>query len=89
MELVAANKAVTCRWISDAELEAQPELVRTMSVQPPKGAGQLRLLEIEDIDLQPCGGTHLATTGEVGSVRISKIENKGKHNRRVNLVLDQ
>lgn len=87
-ELVASNAAVTCRWITDEDLEAQPELVRTMSVQPPKGAGRVRLLEIEGIDLQPCGGTHLRNTGEVGDVRISKIENKGKHNRRVNIVLD-
>ena len=87
--LVAADKPVSCRWITDEELEAQPELVRTMSVKPPKGAGRVRLLEIQDIDLQPCGGTHLRSTGEVGQVRISKIENKGKHNRRVNIVLDQ
>ncbi|MFT5500340.1 MAG: misacylated tRNA(Ala) deacylase [Woeseiaceae bacterium] len=87
--LVAANSAVTCRWISDAELEAQPELVRTMSVQPPKGAGQVRLLEIEGVDLQPCGGTHLKSTGEVGQVSIGKVEKKGKHNRRVSIVLDQ
>lgn len=87
--LVAANSAVTCRWISDAELEAQPELVRTMSVQPPKGAGQVRLLEIEGVDLQPCGGTHLKSTGEVGQVSIGKVEKKGRHNRRVSIVLDQ
>lgn len=87
--LVAANNAVTCRWISDAELEAQPELVRTMSVQPPRGAGQVRLLEIEGVDLQPCGGTHLKSTGEVGQVSIGKVEKKGKHNRRVSIVLDQ
>lgn len=89
MELVEANKAVSCRWITDEELEAQPDLVRTMSVKPPKGSGQIRLLEIEGIDLQPCGGTHLRSTGEVGQVRVSKVENKGKHNRRVNIVLDQ
>ncbi len=88
MELVEANKAVSCRWITDEELEAQPDLVRTMSVKPPKGSGQIRLLEIEGIDLQPCGGTHLRSTGEVGQVRVSKVENKGKHNRRVNIVLD-
>ena len=87
--LVAANSAVTCRWISDAELEAQPELVRTMSVQPPKGAGRVRLLEIEGVDLQPCGGTHLKSTGEVGQASIGKVEKKGKHNRRVSIVLDQ
>jgi misacylated tRNA(Ala) deacylase len=86
--LVAANHAVSCRWITDAELDAQPELVRTMSVQPPKGAGKVRLLEIEGIDLQPCGGTHLKTTGEVGQVRIGKVEKKGRHNRRVSIVLD-
>ena len=88
-KLVAGNTAVTSQWISDAELEAQPELVRTMSVKPPQGAGQIRLLNIEGIDLQPCGGTHVQSTGEIGEVRISKVENKGKHNRRVNIVLDQ
>lgn len=86
--LVAADHAVSCRWISDAELDAQPELVRTMSVKPPRGAGQVRLLEIDGIDLQPCGGTHLASTAEVGAVRVSKVEKKGKHNRRVYIVLD-
>ncbi len=87
--LVAADHPVTVRWITDEELEAQPELVRTMSVQPPKGAGKVRLLEIEGIDLQPCGGTHLKSTGEVGQVRLGKVEKKGRHNRRVNIVLDQ
>ncbi len=87
--LVEENHAVSCRWISDEELEAQPELVRTMSVQPPKGAGKIRLLEIEGVDLQPCGGTHLNSTGEVGQVRIGKVENKGKHNRRFNIHLDE
>ena len=86
--LVDANKSVSHRWITNEELAAQPDLVRTMSVKPPKGSGQVRLLEIEGIDLQPCGGTHLNSTGEVGQVRVSKIENKGKHNRRVNIVLD-
>jgi len=87
--LVAANHPLSCRWITDAELDAQPELVRTMSVQPPKGAGKVRLLEIEGVDLQPCGGTHLNSTGEVGQVRIGKVEKKGRHNRRVSIVLDQ
>lgn len=87
-ELVAADKAVSCRWISEDELDANPELVRTMSVQPPRGHGAIRLLEIEDVDLQPCGGTHLRSTGEVGAVRIGKVENKGRHNRRVNIHLD-
>lgn len=86
--LVMEDHAVRCRWISDEELEAQPDLVRTLSVQPPKGAGKIRLLEIEGVDLQPCGGTHLKSTGEVGQVRIGKVEKKGKHNRRFNILLD-
>lgn len=86
--LVEADRAVTCRWITEEELEAQPDLVRTMSVQPPKGKGKVRLLEIERIDLQPCGGTHVRSTAEVGEVRIGKVEKKGKRNRRVNIHLD-
>ncbi len=86
--LVAANHQVGSSWITDEELAAQPELVRTMSVQPPKGAGKVRLLEIEGVDLQPCGGTHLKSTIEVGQIRVSKVEKKGKHNRRVSIVLD-
>src|SRR5690606_15813079 len=85
--LVDANHAVRCRLITDAELEAQPELVRTMSVHPPKGAGVVRLLEIENVDLQPCGGTHLRSTGEVGRVNVAKVEKKGKKNRRVYIEL--
>jgi misacylated tRNA(Ala) deacylase len=85
--LVEENHAVTPRWISEAELESQPELVRTMSVKPPVGQGEVRLLEIEGVDLQPCGGTHVASTGEIGPVRVTKIEKKGKHNRRVNVAL--
>lgn len=86
--LVAANHPVSCRWISEDELDANPELVRTMSVQPPRGKGAIRLLEIENVDLQPCGGTHLASTAEVGAVRIGKVEKKGRRNRRVNIHLD-
>lgn len=86
--LVADDRPITCRWITEEELAAKPELVRTMSVQPPKGAGKIRLLEIEGVDLQPCGGTHLKSTGEVGAVRLGKVEKKGKHNRRVSIVLD-
>ena len=86
--LVEANHRVSCRWISDAELAAKPELVRTMSVQPPKGAGKVRLLEIEGVDLQPCGGTHLNSTSEVGRILLGKMEKKGKHNRRVYIELD-
>ena len=86
--LVAGDHAISCRWISEAELDVQPELVRTMSVQPPRGKGEVRLLEIEGVDLQPCGGTHLRSTGEVGQVRIGKVEKKGKRNRRVNIHLE-
>ncbi len=87
-ELVAADHPVGCRWISDAELDRQPELVRTMKVAPPRGQGRVRLLEIAGVDLQPCGGTHVASTAEVGTVRIGKVEKKGRHNRRVNIHLD-
>jgi misacylated tRNA(Ala) deacylase len=87
-ELVAADHRVSCRWITDEELDANPALVRTMSVQPPRGKGRIRLLEIEGVDLQPCGGTHLRSTAEVGKVRIGKVEKKGRRNRRVNIHLD-
>jgi misacylated tRNA(Ala) deacylase len=87
-KLVAEDHAVSCRWITEEELDAQPELVRTMSVQPPRGKGSIRLLEIAGVDLQPCGGTHLKSTSEVGAVRIGKVEKKGKRNRRVNIHLD-
>jgi len=83
--LIAKDAAVSMRWITDAELDAQPTLVKTMSVQPPRGAGHVRLVDIAGIDLQPCGGTHVARTGEIGPVVVTKIEKKGKHNRRVNL----
>jgi misacylated tRNA(Ala) deacylase len=86
-ELIARDIAAVARWISDEELAAQPELVRTMSVQPPSGAGRVRLLDIAGIDLQPCGGTHVARTGEIGRVVVEKIENKGKRNRRVVVAL--
>ena len=87
-ELVAADHPVSCRWISEEELDANPQLVRTLSVQPPRGKGAIRLLEIKDVDLQPCGGTHVRATSEVGAVRIGKVENKGRQNRRVNIHLD-
>ncbi len=77
------------RWITDAELDGQPDLVRTMSVQPPRGSGRVRLIEVAGVDLQPCGGTHVANTSEIGPLRVGKIENKGKHNRRVNIHLVQ
>jgi misacylated tRNA(Ala) deacylase len=84
--LIAADHAVTPRWITDAELAEHPELVRTMTVKPPSGQGRVRLLDIGGIDLQPCGGTHVRRTGEIGTVAVAKIENKGKQNRRVNIV---
>ena len=87
-KLVAEDHPVSCRWITEEELDAQPDLVRTMSVQPPRGKGSIRLLEIAGVDLQPCGGTHLKSTAEVGAVRIGKVEKKGKRNRRVNIHLD-
>ena len=83
--LTAEGRPVGPRWITDDELAAQPELVRTMSVKPPSGAGRVRLIEIAGIDLQPCGGTHIRNTAEIGPVTVTKIENKGKQNRRVML----
>jgi misacylated tRNA(Ala) deacylase len=81
--LVAANHRVQSMWITDEELDRQPELVRTLSVQPPRGAGRIRLLEIPGVDLQPCGGTHVAATGEIGPVAVTKVESKGRRNKRV------
>jgi misacylated tRNA(Ala) deacylase len=90
--LVDRDLEVTEGWISDEELDARPELVKTMSVQPPRGVGRIRLVRIgtgtEQVDLQPCGGTHVARTGEIGALRLGKIENKGKQNRRVAIALE-
>jgi len=83
--LIRRDAPVSFRWITEAELDAQPDLVKTLSVQPPRGAGKVRLVQVEGIDLQPCGGTHVARIGEIGEVVISKIEKKGKQNRRVRL----
>lgn len=85
--LIAARHDVMPRWISDEELAAKPELVRTMSVKPPTGHGRVRLLDIAGVDLQPCGGTHVRNTGEIGPVVVEKIESKGKRNRRVVVAL--
>ncbi|MCL4801128.1 MAG: alanyl-tRNA editing protein [Burkholderiales bacterium] len=82
-ELVAGAHPVAPRWISEAELAANPQLVRTMSVKPPAGQGRVRLLEIDGVDLQPCGGTHVRNTSEIGRVAVLKIESKGRRNRRV------
>jgi misacylated tRNA(Ala) deacylase len=84
-ELIVQGHAVTPRWITGDELDARPELVKTMSVAPPRGAARVRLLEIAGVDLQACGGTHVANTSEVGQVVVTKIENKGAHNRRVTI----
>jgi misacylated tRNA(Ala) deacylase len=81
--LVAQARPVRHRWIADAELDADPSLVRSMSVQPPRGSGRVRLLEIDGVDLQPCGGTHVANTSEVGAVVVTKIEKKSAMTRRV------
>ena len=81
--LVAEAHDVRTVWITDAELDAKPELVRTMSVKPPRGVGRVRLLDIDGVDLQPCGGTHVANTSEIGSLRIAKIEKKSARTRRV------
>jgi len=83
--MVEADHPVTTEWISDAEMLARPDLIKTMKVKPPMGQGRVRLVRIGDIDLQPCGGTHVARTGEIGRLTIGKIEKKGKQNRRVNL----
>jgi misacylated tRNA(Ala) deacylase len=82
-ELITADHEALPRWISDEELAARPELVRTMSVKPPTGQGRVRLIDITGVDLQPCGGTHLRRTGEIGPVDVLKIENKGRQNRRI------
>jgi misacylated tRNA(Ala) deacylase len=87
--LIARNAAVATRWITDEELAANPGLVKTMSVKPPTGSGRVRLVEIEGVDLQPCGGTHVARTGEIGRAEITQIEKKGKLNRRVRIALTQ
>ncbi|MGC1693854.1 MAG: alanyl-tRNA editing protein [Pseudolabrys sp.] len=84
-EMIASNAAVTSRWISDDELAANTGLIKTMSVKPPMGTGRVRLIEIANLDLQPCGGTHVRGLGEIGSVRVTQIEKKGKQNRRVRL----
>ena len=86
-ELIALDASVTQRWITDEELEANPALVKTMSVKPPTGTGRVRLVAIENLDLQPCGGTHVAHTGEIGRASVTQIEKKGRINRRVRIAL--
>jgi len=84
-DLIAADTQTALEWITDEELAAQPELVKTMSVQPPTGTGAVRLLRIPGVDVQPCGGTHVARTGEIGPVRVTKIEKKSRLNRRISI----
>jgi len=86
-ELVRSATATRAQWITDTELDARPELVRTMSVAPPRGEGRVRLLEIPGIDLQACGGTHVANTGEIGALKVVRIRSEGKRNKRVTLEL--
>ena len=81
--LVAESHPVRHRWISEAELDANPQLVRSMSVQPPRGQGRIRVLEIDGVDLQPCGGTHVANTADIGAVVVTKVEKKSAMTRRV------
>ncbi|HSC99590.1 MAG TPA: alanyl-tRNA editing protein [Casimicrobiaceae bacterium] len=85
--LIARGTATETVWITDAEMDARPELVKTMSVQPPRGAGRVRLLSIPGIDLQPCGGTHVANISEIGAIRVLKIRSEGRRNRRVEIAL--
>jgi misacylated tRNA(Ala) deacylase len=85
--LTTASHVMRLNWITDKELQAQPDLVRTMSVQPPMGAGTVRLVEFVDVDLQPCGGTHVANSNEIGAVTIQSIKKKGKLNRRITIAL--
>lgn len=83
--LISADVPVKHSWIADAELEANPEMVRTMSVKPPMGQGRVRIISVEGVDTQPCGGTHVARTGEIGPVQVMKIEKKGRMNRRISV----
>ena len=85
--LIAAGAVTETVWITDAELDAQPELVKTMSVAPPRGAGRVRLLKIPGIDLQPCGGTHVAIVAEIEGIRVLRIRSEGRHNKRVEIAL--
>ncbi|QQR35273.1 alanyl-tRNA editing protein [Devosia oryziradicis] len=85
-DMVACHHDVTQEWITDAEMAANPDLIKTMNVKPPMGQGRVRLIRIGEIDLQPCGGTHVRNTSEIGRLALGKIEKKGKQNRRVSLL---
>lgn len=84
---IATDAPVTFRWITDEELQANPGLVKTMSVKPPMGSGRIRLVDIAGLDLQPCGGTHVRSTKEIGTLAVTNIEKKGKQNRRVRIAI--
>lgn len=84
---IAEDRPIRASWVEEAELDARPELVRTMAVKPPRGQGRVRLVEIEGVDLQACGGTHVGTTGEIGRVAVTRVEKKGRINRRVAVAL--
>ena len=86
-KILSTDHPVAAQWITDEEMNSRPELVKTMSVRPPMGAGRVRLLAIEGVDLQACGGTHVARTAEIGRVECTKVENKGKMNRRFIIAL--
>lgn len=92
-DLIAADHPVSIEWITDEALAENPALIRTMSVKPPMGSGRIRLVRIgaadNTVDLQPCGGTHVRSTGEIGPVTITKVENKGKQNRRISVVFTE
>lgn len=88
-ELIEKNVPMSISWITEAELDSNPELVRTMSVAPPRGSGKIRMVKFDGVDFQPCGGTHVASSGEIGPVRVQKVEKKGKMNRRVIVVFDE
>jgi misacylated tRNA(Ala) deacylase len=85
--LIGTGIETRTEWITDAELDARPELVKTMSVAPPRGAGRVRLLSIPGLDLQPCGGTHVRNIAEIGAIRVLRIRSEGRHNRRVEIAL--
>jgi misacylated tRNA(Ala) deacylase len=85
--LIARAIATETVWITDEEMDARPELVKTMSVKPPRGAGRVRLLQIPGVDLQPCGGTHVRNIAEIGAIRVTRIKSEGKHNKRVEIAL--
>ena len=84
-EIIRQDHPMTLRWITDEEMAAQPELIRTMSVKPPMGSGRVRLVQFGGADLQPCGGAHVASSGEIGPVQVESIKNKGKQNRRITI----